>query len=111
MFDQRQEASDLAFTIAIASQKGGVAKTTTCYSLGACLAEQGESVLLIDLDPQANLTISFGIQPDTLRHTVSDALLEQGSIVAVSHEGPMPGLDLAPANQGLLALDRALWAE
>lgn len=68
-------------------------------------------MLLIDLDPQANLTISFGIQPDTLRHTVSDALLEQGSIVAVSHEGPMPGLDLAPANQGLLALDRALWAE
>lgn len=96
-------------TIAISSQKGGVAKTTTCLSLGASLAERGQSVLLIDLDPQANLTVSFGINPDTLHHTVGDALLEQYSLVAVSREGVMPNLDLVPANQGLVVLDRVLY--
>lgn len=95
--------------IAISSQKGGVAKTTTCYSLGASLAERGQSVLLIDMDPQANLTIAFGVNPDTLHHTVGDALLEQDSLVAVSREGPMPNLDLVPANQGLVILDRVLY--
>jgi chromosome partitioning protein len=99
----------MATTIAISSQKGGVAKTTTCFSLGASLAEQGQSVLLIDMDPQANLTISFGINPETLHHTVGDALLEQDSLVAVSHEGTMPNLDLVPANQGLVVLDKVLY--
>ena len=95
-------------TIAISSQKGGVAKTTTCFSLGASLAERGQSVLLIDMDPQANLTVSFGINPETLHHTIGDALLEQDSIVAVSREGAMPNLDIAPANQGLVVLDARL---
>ncbi len=99
----------MATTIAISSQKGGVAKTTTCYALGASLAEQGQSVLLIDMDPQANLTISFGVNPDALHHTVGDALLEQDSLIAVSREGPMPNLDLVPANQGLVILDRVLY--
>ncbi len=85
-------------TIAISSQKGGVAKTTTCLSLGASLAERNISVLLIDMDPQANLTMSFGIEPELQRHTVGDALLDQNSLVAVSHEGPMLNLDLVPAN-------------
>ncbi len=95
--------------IAISSQKGGVAKTTTCYSLGASLAEKGQSVLLIDLDPQANLTLSFGVNPDTLHHSVGDALLEHYSLVAVSREGSMPNLDLVPSNQGLVVLDKALY--
>jgi chromosome partitioning protein len=99
----------MATTIAVSSQKGGVAKTTTVYSLGGSLAEQGQSVLLIDMDPQANLTISFGVNPDTLHHTIGDALLDQDSVVAVSREGPMPSLDLAPANQGLVILDRVLY--
>ena len=98
----------MATIIAISSQKGGVAKTTTCYGLGASLAERGQTVLLIDMDPQANLTISFGVNPDTLHHTVGDALLEHDSLVAVSREGPMPNLDLVPANQGLVILDRVL---
>jgi len=61
--------------IAISNHKGGVAKTTTCLSLGACLAEMGKTVLLIDLDPQASLTLSLGLKPESLRHAVDVALL------------------------------------
>jgi chromosome partitioning protein len=99
----------MAKTIVICSQKGGVAKTTTCLSLGASLAEQGQTVLLIDLDPQANLTLSLGIDPESLHHTISDALLEHNTLVAVSREGPMPNLDLVPASQDLVILDKALY--
>jgi chromosome partitioning protein len=99
----------MATTLAISSQKGGVAKTTTCFALGASLAERGQSVLLIDMDPQANLTISFGINPEKLHRTVGDALLEHYSLVAVSREGPMPNLDLVPSNQGLVVLDKVLY--
>src|SRR5262245_53232771 len=52
--------------LAVANQKGGVAKTTTTHSLGAGLAELGERVLLVDLDPQACLTYSLGIDSDSL---------------------------------------------
>ncbi len=52
--------------IAVANQKGGVAKTTTVASLGAALAEQGQRVLLVDLDPQACLTFSLGFDPETI---------------------------------------------
>jgi chromosome partitioning protein len=96
-------------TIAISSQKGGVAKTTTCLSLGASLVELGLSVLLIDMDPQANLTLSLGVNPELQRQTVGDALLEQKSLVAVSQEGPMLNLDLIPANQGLVVIDKMLY--
>ena len=97
--------------IAIGSQKGGVAKTTTTLSLGACLAAAtearpyGHNVLLIDLDPQANLTMALGVNPGNLRRMIGDALLEQSSLLAVSRESPIANLDLVPASQGLLVLD------
>jgi len=99
----------LARTIAIANQKGGVAKTTTCLSLGASLAEQGQSVLLVDLDPQAHLTLSLGLNPDELRRTVGDALLTNASLVSVTRETDIPFLDLAPANQRLAMLDKLFY--
>ncbi len=99
--------------IAVGSQKGGVSKTTTTLSLGACLAESngqpGRSVLLIDLDPQANLTTALGVNPGSLRRMIGDALLEQSSLLAVSRESAVPHLDLVPANQGLLVLDKVLF--
>jgi chromosome partitioning protein len=60
--------------LAVANQKGGVAKTTTTHSLGAGLAELGERVLLVDLDPQACLTYSLGIDSDGLERSLHDVL-------------------------------------
>jgi chromosome partitioning protein len=96
-------------TIAISSQKGGVAKTTTCLSLGACLAEMGQNVLLIDLDPQANLTLSMGLRPQELHRTASDAFLGDVSLVSVSRESVVFDLDIVPANQELVILDKILY--
>lgn len=99
----------MSTTIAISNQKGGVAKTTTCLSLGAALAEMGHMVLLIDLDPQANLTLSLGLKPEDLRSTVVDALMGTSSLVAVSRETSVFGLDLVPANQELALVDKVFY--
>jgi cellulose biosynthesis protein BcsQ len=69
------EGTPVTITLAVANQKGGVAKTTTVASLGAALAELGQSVLLVDLDPQACLTFSLGLDPDALELSVHDVLL------------------------------------
>jgi chromosome partitioning protein len=60
---------------AVANQKGGVAKTTTTHALGAALASLGERVLLVDLDPQACLTFSLGIDPDGLERSIHDCFV------------------------------------
>ena len=82
--------------LAIANQKGGVAKTTTVASLGAALAELGQRVLLVDLDPQACLTFSLGIDPEDLELSVHQVLtqgLPAAEVVVTTEEG----LDLLPA--------------
>ncbi|MBN1976849.1 MAG: ParA family protein [Anaerolineae bacterium] len=96
-------------TIVISNQKGGVAKTTSCLSLGGCLVEMGKTVLLIDLDPQANLTQSLGLKPEDMRRTIGDVLLGNTSMVSVSRESSVPGLDIIPASQELLLLDKILY--
>jgi chromosome partitioning protein len=69
-----------AKVIAFANQKGGVAKTTTTLNLAAAFAEEGHRVLCIDMDPQGNLTMSQGIDPDTLEVSMFDVLVHDMSI-------------------------------
>ena len=64
----------------MANQKGGVAKTTTVASLGAAFAEQGRRVLLVDLDAQACLTFSLGVDPDSVQTSVHEVLLGQAAL-------------------------------
>src|SRR5690242_2345086 len=64
-----------AKVIAFANQKGGVAKTTTTLNLAAAFAEDGHRVLCVDLDPQGNLTMSQGIDPETLELSMFDVLV------------------------------------
>ncbi len=84
--------------IAIANEKGGVAKTTTCISLGAALAKAGHEVLLVDLDSQANLTLGLGVAPSKVRRSIADVMLNSASILSISRETSLPGLDFVPSN-------------
>jgi chromosome partitioning protein len=82
--------------LAVANQKGGVAKTTTVASLGAALAELGQRVLLVDLDPQACLTFSLGIDPEDLEISVHHVLtkgVDPAEVVIETEDG----VDLLPA--------------
>jgi chromosome partitioning protein len=94
-------------TIAVANQKGGVAKTTTVASLGAALAELGQRVLLVDLDPQACLTFSLGLDPETVQLSLHDVLLGRvsaGMAVHPTEDGP----DLLPATIELAGCEAML---
>jgi chromosome partitioning protein len=88
--------ASMTTTLAIANQKGGVAKTTTVASLGAALAELGHSVLLVDLDPQACLTFSLGIDPEDLELSVHHVLTKGLAATEVILETE-DGVDLLPA--------------
>src|SRR5919198_3916919 len=91
--------------IALANQKGGVAKTTTTLNLGVAFAEQGFRVLLIDLDPQGNLTMSQGLNPDAIQQSMFDVLVHRLPIdqVIVKRE-----VDLAVSSIDLAGADMAL---
>jgi chromosome partitioning protein len=91
--------------IALANQKGGVAKTTTTLNLGVALVERGMRVLCIDLDPQGNLTMSQGMNPDTIERSMFDVLVHRTPIseVIAARE-----IDLAVASIDLAGADMAL---
>ena len=92
-------------TVAIANQKGGVGKTTTTVNLAASLAEAGQRVLLVDLDPQGNATMSSGIEKNSIDPTVLDLLVDQLPLAAVVVATPEAGFDLLPANGDLTAAE------
>lgn len=98
----------MALIYTIANQKGGVGKTTTTGALGAAFAEQGLRVLLVDLDPQAGLTISWGLDPDRLEQTVYHVLLKEASLPQVTQATRVPQVALVPANLDLAGAEAEL---
>lgn len=98
----------MARVIALANQKGGVAKTTSTHTLGAALVETGHRVLLVDLDPQACLTFSNGIDPDTLTLSLHDVMLGRASAEEILIE--VNGLHLLPSSIDLAGAEVHLLA-
>src|ERR1044071_1325849 len=100
--------------IAFANQKGGVAKTTSTLNLAVALCEQGFNVLAIDLDPQGNLTMSQGLNPDVIERSMYDVLVHRLPIEQILHKGEvdlavssidLAGAELAPPS--MLGPERA----
>lgn len=87
--------------IAVANQKGGVAKTTTAINLSSAIALEGRSILLMDMDPQGNATSGLGIDPQSVKNTMYSCLLKTSTIQESSLETSVPGLTLLPANADL----------
>jgi len=109
------EGAVMAEVIVFANQKGGVAKTTTTLNLGVALRELGKRILIIDLDPQGNLTMSQGMNPDVIERSMFDVLVHRVPISDVIHtvevDIAVASIDLAGAEMALSALigrERAL---
>ncbi len=100
----------IPYVIAIYHEKGGVAKTTTTLSLGASLAERDHKTLIVDLDPQANLTASVGLDVDEKEFSFAEALLGEAEIESALLETSLPGLDILPSNERMFTAGRELYA-
>jgi chromosome partitioning protein len=96
-----------ATIIALANQKGGVAKTTSVASLGAAFAEAGRRVLLVDLDPQACLTFSLGVDPDAVESSIHDVLVGGTDLAEVVVRCD-DGVDLVPSSIELAGAEAVL---
>jgi chromosome partitioning protein len=113
--DDISKGATLGRVIAFANQKGGVAKTTTTLNLGVAFAEQGMKVLLVDLDPQGNLTMSQGLNPDAIERSMFDVLVHRVPITdviqATEVDLAVSSIDLAGAELALSSMigrERAL---
>src|SRR2546429_511983 len=103
--DDISKGATLGRVIAFANQKGGVAKTTTALNLGVAFSEQGMKVLLVDLDPQGNLTMSQGLNPDSIERSMFDVLVHRVPITEVIHHREV---DLAVSSIDLAGAELAL---
>jgi chromosome partitioning protein len=99
------EEPKTATVLAFANQKGGVAKTTSTLNLAAALAEQGFKVLCVDMDPQGNLTMSQGLNPDSIDRSMFDVLVHRLPIDHVIHQTEV---DLAVSSIDLAGAELAL---
>lgn len=101
----------MAKIFCIANQKGGVGKTTTCVNLAAGLAQIGQRVLLVDLDPQGNATMGSNVDKRQLAHSVYDVLLEQASVAQARVAADKCGYDVLGANRELAGAEVELVEE
>ncbi len=111
----RNKGAPLGRVIAFANQKGGVAKTTTTLNLGVALKEKGFNVLVVDLDPQGNLTMSQGMNPDEIERSMFDVLVHKLPIEEIVAQAEVAiavsSIDLAGAELALSSMigrERAL---
>jgi chromosome partitioning protein len=91
--------------VAVANQKGGVGKTTTCVNLSAALADMQHRVLLVDLDPQSNASVGCGVDTRTLQHSAYDVLIGDAGVERVRRSLDTLGFDLLPSNADLTAAE------
>src|SRR5512142_1839660 len=98
----------MAFTIAMSNEKGGVAKTTSTLSLGASLTEFEHRVLLIDLDPQSNLSLALGFEAGETETTSASVLLDSVAVKAAIRKTEVKNLDIVTSNARIESAEQFL---
>ena len=104
-YSKNERKNTMGRIIAIANQKGGVGKTTTAINLSACLAEAGQRVLTIDIDPQGNTTSGLGIDKNAVENTIYELILGETEIEEVILHTEFEGLSIIASNVNLAAAE------